>query len=154
MSLEQMLWPIGLLLLALVVVAVNDKTKPKPKQATPPKKERPVSVLALLLGTGVIAALYACPAPVRTRVVWVGVAILGGIVLLVLVVKFRKVIWFLLKSALTGRLPRFVVTNADGELKIKCPHCSADISFSPVETGETTFECPQCGEKGRWETRV
>ena len=73
-----------------------------------------------------------------------------GLLLLALVVTFHKLIWFLLKSLLAGRLPHFVVTNAHGKLEMKCPSCSAKVSFSPAVTGETAFECPHCGEKGRW----
>lgn len=156
MTLDQLPWVIGLFLVAVVIAALNDMTKPKEARKKP-EKQAGGSVLGLLVGVvvtvGVIglSTAYGQDVPSLRWLVPLGFV---GVVLFVLAFPLRRVIWLYLKSALAGRLPLVIRRSADGKLETKCPRCSARVSVTEGEIGETAFECPHCGEKATWNSQL
>ena len=151
MTLEQLVWVIVLLLVALSIVAINDRTKHAPNN---PKK---VSALGLLIGMVVTAGTitlrnaYGRDVP---NLKWLVPLFFVGIVLLAVVFVLRKVIWLYLRSALSGQFPRVMRRNANGQLEIKCPRCSCSVTVTEGRMGETAFKCPHCGEKYTWVSEI
>lgn len=144
------------MLVALVIAALNDMTKSKeaPRKS---EKHAPGSVLGLLIGivltAGVIVLGLAYGRDVPS-LRWLVPLVFVGAVLLVLAFLLRKVIWLYLKSAVAGRLPQVIRRNTDGDLETKCPRCSANVSVTEGQIGETAFECPFCGEKATWTSQL
>ncbi len=156
MTLDQLPWTIGLLLVALVIVLLNDMTKPKETRKKP-VKQTPGSGLGMLIGIVVAAAVIGLSIAYGHDVPslgWLAPLVYVGVVLFVLAFLLRKVIWLYLKSALAGRLPHVIRRNADGKLETKCPRCSVRVSVTEGQMGETAFECPHCGEKGTWHSQL
>ena len=156
MTLEQLFWVFGLLLVALTILGINDRTKPKGSQKTLAKRA-PRSARSILIGVAAVASLIglsiACAREVPHLRWSVRLAFIG-IILVVLVFQSRKPLWLCLISALTGRFPRVITRNAKGQLEMKCPHCSCRVQVSEGRTGEAAFECPHCGEKGTWTSEM
>lgn len=144
------------MLAALVVAFLNDMTKPKEARKKP-EKHAPGSVLGLVIGIAVVVGGYALSVAYGRDVpglAWLLPLVWVCSVLLVLVFLLRKVIWLYLKSALTGRLPRVIRRNADGESTTKCPSCSTVVSVTQGQVGEIAFECSVCGEKATWASQT
>jgi hypothetical protein len=162
MPLEPIVWIIGLGLLVLLILVVNDKTKPKRSpQDTPQGTDGSfpggwIGVL-IVIGLVVLGLVYGRDIP-RGRVWLLALLfplVLASIVLFAMLFTLRKIIWFYLKTfALTGRFPRVMRTNADGQTEINCPRCSGKTLVTKWQKGETAFECPHCGEKATWLTET
>lgn len=156
MTVDQLPWAIGLLLVALVIAVLNDMTRFKDARRKS-EKRAPGSVLGSLIGivltAGVIVVGIAFGRDVPS-LRWLVPAAFVGVVLLVLAFLLRKAIWLYLKSAATGRFPQVIRRNAGGELEMKCPRCSANVSVAESQIGETAFDCPFCGEKARWASQL
>jgi hypothetical protein len=143
MPLQEIRLPVILVLAvlgaALGIVVLNDKIKKK------------YSKWELLIGIAVAAGAVAVGFTSEQGAQWNIPLAIVAITLLVLLVGLRKVIWVFLKAALTGRrLPQIIWKQKDGSIRMKCPRCSACVQFTVGPTGDSAFQCNNCGEKITW----
>lgn len=155
MNLDQLAWGTGLALVALAIVVPNDRMKrtkaPKTQDRTQPSARG--MVVGIAVGAGVIGVsiVFRRKFP---NLGWLVPWVYFGIMVSALVILLRKVIWVFVKSALTGQFPLVIRKIANGQLDVKCPHCSFRVAVTAGQTGETAFECPQCGQKATWASEL
>jgi hypothetical protein len=150
MPVEQMLWGVGLLLAASVIVFLNDKMRNKGSKGHTVAKSRTSwweLLIAIAIVSGMIALQIVC-GPEATYLWWVFPLMFVALVPLALLFAWRKVIWLLLRNALTGGpSPVFMWKTKSGSMKTKCPRCAMPVQATEEPAGTYVFQCEHCGEK-------
>ena len=157
MRIEDLLFAVALALAALGIVCLNDKMKKKGSKSQRKSKASEskwglLVSIAVTIGIIALTFMYGREAPNLT---WIIPLVLIAVGLLVLLLVSRKVIWLFLKCVLTGRpLPHLIKKSENGNLQMKCPHCSTPVHVTPGHKGEVAFQCENCGEEATWDTEL
>jgi len=138
-----------IMVIASGIVLLNDKLKSNKSKIPKPSKKRSygwktlVSSLILIILLFLVYRMFGDNA--QRLLDWLFILFVGIVLITILFIN-RKSFWLLLKSLCSGKLPRIVHKDANGNMAIKCPSCSSIAQFN---ADKNSFICKNCGESSK-----
>ena len=112
-------------------------------------------LVAMGLGVSLlVAARYFLPPEYLTYgLLAVLILLLLGVGYVVCRARLDRLLWYWVRSLVTGDRLIVATPDADGRSQIKCPDCGTMCTMNPITPGQEAFHCPECGKSATWQSK-